>query len=95
MQLSQSLPVDGKTLGKGKTYRLSLWMKARNVNRWETIRLEQELPAIMHNAYRAPDGSEAVIAVNITDQPQTGKLTWHGKETEVKLSPWEAKLMRR
>jgi len=90
VQLSQSLPVDGKTLCKGKTYRLSLWMKVQGVRP-----LERELPAILHNAYRAPDGSEAVVAVNITDKPQTGKLSWHGKETEVKLSPWEARLIRK
>lgn len=56
---------------------------------------ERELPAILHNAFRAPDGSEAVIAVNITDQLQTGKLRWAGKEIELNLSPWEAKLLKR
>lgn len=51
-------------------------------------------PAILHNAYRAPDRSEAVIMVNITDQPQTAKLTWRGRVQELKLAPWEVRLVR-
>jgi len=90
IQLSQSLPVDGKTLSKGKTYRLSLRMKVRGAGS-----VERELPAILHNAYRAPDGSEAVIAVNITDKPRTGELKWGGKEIDLRLSPWEARLIRK
>ena len=90
IQLSQSLPVDGKTLCKGKTYRLSLCMKVQGAGS-----VERELPAILHNAYRAPDGREAVIAVNITDEPQSGKLRWGGKEIDLRLSPWEARLIRK
>jgi len=56
--------------------------------------VERELPAILHNAYRAPDGSEAVVAVNITDQPQTGRLHWQGKPIVLSLAPWEAALIR-
>jgi len=51
-------------------------------------------PAILHNAYRAPDGSKAVVMVNISEQPQTGRLTWRGKLREVALEPWEVRLAR-
>ncbi|HUT91868.1 MAG TPA: DUF6259 domain-containing protein [Thermoguttaceae bacterium] len=88
VQLSQGLPVDGKTLCQGKTYRLSLWMKTQGVGR-----SEWELPAILHNAFRAPDGSEAVIAVNVTDKPQTGTLTWGGRQIDLHLEPWKARLV--
>lgn len=54
----------------------------------------REWPAILHNAFRAPNGSDAVVMVNITDQPQTGKLAWKGKTTEVTLRPWEVRLVR-
>ena len=54
-----------------------------------------EWPAILHNAFRAPDGSEAVVMVNSSDQPQTGTLTWRGKPAEVVLGPWEVRLVNR
>jgi len=88
VQLSQGLPVDGNTLCRGKTYRLSLWMKTRDADR-----LAWELPTILHNAFRAPDGSEAVIAVNVTDAPQTGTLRWGGRQIAVELAPWKARLI--
>ena len=89
VHLSQALPVDGKTLQKGKTYRMSLWMKVEDAGR-----VDRKLPAILHNAFRAPDGSEAVITVNITDKPQTGRLDWHGNAIDLSLSPWEVKLIK-
>lgn len=54
----------------------------------------RSLPAILHNAFAAPDGSQAVILVNATDAPQTGRLTWQGQTRETKLAPWEARLVR-
>ena len=95
VHVKQVLPVDGKTLSVGKTYRVSFWAKVRNVVRWRPVRVERKFPAILHNAFRAPDGSEAVIAVNITDQPQTGVLTWRRSATELSLSPWETRLLRK
>lgn len=89
VHLSQTLTVDGNTLQKGKNYRLSLWMKIQDASR-----MEREFPAILHNAYRAPDGSEAVVAVNITDKPQTGRLDWNGKPIDLSLDPWESALVR-
>ena len=93
IHVKQVLPVDGTLLSVGKTYRVSFWVKVRNVARRQPIRVEKEFPAILHNAFRAPDGSAAAILVNITDQPQTGKLTWTGTETELSLSPWEVRLV--
>ena len=52
------------------------------------------LPAILHNAYRAADGSEAVILVNATDEKQRGRLDWRGRERTVRLEAWEARLVR-
>ena len=75
----QSLPVDGTALARGLAYRLSLWMKVEDAGR-----LDRELPAILHNAYRAPDGSEAVVVANITDSPQAGTLEWHGQTIDRK-----------
>ena len=93
VHVKQVLPVDGTLLSVGKTYRVSFWVKVRNVARWQPIRVEHEFPAILHNAFRAPDGSAAVILLNITDQPQVGRLTWGGAETELKLTPWELRLV--
>jgi len=93
-QVSQTLPVNAEVLSAGKAYRMKLWLKARGMNLWRR-ETRGEIPAIFHSAYRAPDGSEAVIAVNTTDRPQTGRLTWHGEETKLELSPWEAILSKR
>jgi hypothetical protein len=53
----------------------------------------RELPAVLHNAYRAPDGSEAVIMVNASDEPQQAKLTWQGRTTTWTLAPWQVRLL--
>ena len=50
------------------------------------------LPAILHNAFRAPDGTEAVIAVNITNEKRKGLLDWKGKKTPIELDGWEVRL---
>lgn len=52
-------------------------------------------PAVLHNAYRAADGSEAVIAVNVTDMPQEAKLFWGPDVRVLRLKPWEARLVGR
>lgn len=56
--------------------------------------VQLELPAILHNAFRAPDGTEAVIAINITDKAQTGRMNWKGKNVDLKLLPWETKFIK-
>jgi len=65
--------------------------------RLETGTLEdtgRPLPAILHNAFAAPDGSEAVVVINATDAPQTGRLRWKGKTNSLSLKPWEPRLVR-
>jgi hypothetical protein len=91
--IKQVFPVDGKQLSIGKTYRLSFWVKSRGISRWQPVEVEKTFPSIIHNAFRAPDGQEAVLMVNITDQPQTGQLTWHGKQHQVKLQPWQVEFL--
>jgi len=51
-------------------------------------------PAILHNAYRAPDGSEAVIAANPTLRKQSARLNWKGKEMTFELESEEVRLIR-
>ena len=45
----------------GKSYRLTFWVKVRNVPRWRPVVATHDLPAILHNAFRAPDGDSAVL----------------------------------
>lgn len=54
----------------------------------------RELPAILHNAFRAADGSEALLAVNITREPVEGVLTWHGARRTLSLEPGEIAFLR-
>jgi hypothetical protein len=93
IHVKQILPVDGALLSIGKTYRLRFWVKVRKVARWQPVQVTHEFPAILHNAFRAPDGDAAVLLVNISKEPQTGRLTWGGAETELTLAPWEIRLV--
>lgn len=88
-----ALPVDGTVLSVGKRYRLSLWLTARGMSLWRRDP-PLEIPAIFHNAFQAPDGSDAVVMVNITDQQQEGTLEWAGKKAALTLAPWELRLVR-
>jgi glycosyl hydrolase family 30 len=49
--------------------------------------------AVEVGAFRAADGSEAVIAVNATDTTQQATLRWDGKSKRVELMPSEVKLL--
>ncbi|HJN16488.1 MAG TPA: DUF6259 domain-containing protein, partial [Armatimonadota bacterium] len=51
-------------------------------------------PAVLHNAYRAPDGSEVAILANATNEAQSATLQWHGDTVHLSLDPWEARLVR-
>ena len=93
VHVKQVLPVDGKRLVIGKSYRLSFWVKVRNVPRWRPVVVTHDLPAILHNAFRAPDGDTAVILINISGKTQHGRLSWHGSDTDVGLEPWELRLV--
>ena len=57
-------------------------------------RIERAMPAVLHNAFRAADGSEAVVLVNATDAPQSVRLTWHNKRQSLNLQPWEVHLLK-
>lgn len=52
------------------------------------------VPAILHNAFRAPDGSEAVVLCNVTDSERVGTLIWRGQTLELALGPQEVRLVR-
>jgi hypothetical protein len=54
----------------------------------------RRFPAILHEAFAAPDGTRAAILVNASDGPQTGTLHAGGQATAVTLQPWEARLVR-
>lgn len=47
----------------------------------------QSVPAVMHNAFRAPDGREAVALANASATSQTATLDWKGQQREIKLEP--------
>ena len=93
-EVNCTLPVDAEGLSVGKSYRLSLWLRAQGMGLWRR-EPRAEIPALFHGAFRAPDGSEAVALINITDQPQAGRLTWGGREIALRLSPWEVRLVPR
>ncbi len=54
----------------------------------------RSFPTILHNAFRASDGSRATVLVNWTTSPQTGQLDWNGKKVTITLKPQEIKLLR-
>lgn len=54
----------------------------------------RQVPAIMHNAFEAPDGSKACLLVNATSAQRTGRLLWGGRERAVTLPPCGAELIR-
>ncbi len=62
----------------------------------ETITWRNNKPfsAVQHNAWRAPDGNEAVIAVNATLMKQTATLYWKGREEKLALEPGDAVLIK-
>jgi hypothetical protein len=51
--------------------------------------------AVQVGAFRAADGSEAAIAVNVTDAPWQAILHWDGKSRRVELMPSEIRLLPR
>jgi hypothetical protein len=52
------------------------------------------VPAILHNAFRAADGSTAVVLVNVTNEERVGTLRWNGQDHTVTLAAQEARLLR-
>ena len=61
----------------------------------ETIAFRgRAVPAILHNAFRAADGSEAVVLCNVTNRDRSGTLHWKRQARAVKLGPQEVRLER-
>jgi hypothetical protein len=58
------------------------------------LRTERVMPAVLHNAFRAPDGADAVILANITRERQSVTLEWQGKTRSLTLPPAEALVIR-
>ena len=57
--------------------------------------LGRKMPAVLHNAFQAPDQSVAAVLVNATDTPQTAVLSWSAKDAGVSLTlqPWQSQLV--
>jgi hypothetical protein len=50
---------------------------------------DRTMPAVLHNAFRASDGRDAVVLANATREPQTATLLWKGREMRLQLKPGE------
>jgi hypothetical protein len=55
---------------------------------------ERALPAVFHNAFRAPDGAEAVVLANTTRETQHVTLKWKGQDLPLDLPPADALLIK-
>ena len=51
----------------------------------------RRLPPVLHNAYEAPDGSQAVVLANWTSNAQRVTLTWENQSSTIDLRPWEVR----
>jgi hypothetical protein len=55
---------------------------------------ERPFPAVLHNAFQASDGREAVVLANATPESQKAKLDWKGKEVALDLKPGDVILVK-
>ncbi len=51
----------------------------------------RRLAPVLHNAYEAPDGSQAVVLANWTSSAQRVTLTWKNQSSTIDLQPWEVR----
>ena len=58
------------------------------------VHTPRTLPAVLHNAFRAADGLEAVVLANPTLVLQHITLAWHGKVQELDVPPADAMLVK-
>lgn len=65
--------------------------RGKNIPATHTART---MPAVLHNAFRAPDGAEAVVLANPTPDAQRAKWTWHGRTTDLEIPPASAMLVK-
>jgi hypothetical protein len=55
---------------------------------------ERPMPAVLHNAFLASDGREAVVLANATREKQTATLVWKGQESRWDLPPGGVALVK-
>jgi hypothetical protein len=55
---------------------------------------QRNLPPVLHNAFEAPDGTQAVVLANWTLKPQSVKLAWKGRTQALDLRPAEVRLVQ-
>jgi hypothetical protein len=53
---------------------------------------DRTMPAVLHNAFQASDGRDAMVLANATREPQTAMLLWKGRELRLQLKPGEIRL---
>ena len=63
-------------------------------DKWRGIRIDMDMPAVFHAAYRAADGSRAIVLVNATAEPRSGALVHGARRVGVSLAPYEIKLLK-
>lgn len=81
--------------GEGRPYLLFGRMLHLPPLRCETLMWrERQVPAVLYNAFCAPDGTEAVILANATGQRQKANLFWKRQEMTIELDPDDAQLIR-
>jgi hypothetical protein len=81
--------------GEGRPYLLHGRMLHPPVLETERVLYRnRELPVILHNAFRAADGSAAVVLVNVTNLERTGVLHWQGQAQTIALAAQEVRLLR-
>jgi hypothetical protein len=55
---------------------------------------DRPVPVVLHNAFRAADGREAVVLANATRAPQPATLRWKGKDLSLRLQLGEVLLLK-
>lgn len=55
---------------------------------------DRTVPAVLHNAFRSPDGQEAVVVANATREPQHAVLLWKNRELNLDLNAGDAALLK-
>ncbi|MBL8992031.1 MAG: hypothetical protein JNM63_01740, partial [Spirochaetia bacterium] len=61
----------------------------------ETIRFgDRDFPAILHNLFRSPDGSEALVLASAADELVRATLYWKNQSQLIELKAGEIRLIR-
>ncbi len=51
-------------------------------------------PPLMINAFRAPDGSQAAVIANATDEEQAVQIHWQQETRALRMAPWTLRLVK-